>query len=383
MKRIKYCILIIVIIVNTILCTSCWNYREINDLSVLFGLGIDKQDDLYEFTGKVLLTANEENEGNNLSQTFISSKGLTIFDAIRNLILQDGKRVYFGHLSFIVISEDIAKENINEVLDLFMRDDETREDMWIFVAPEPYTSKEILEIGLDHQELATYVNDTVQNMKYVGKFYPVQLHEFIDISNSKVNNGVIPLISIEKTLLGDSAYIIGNAVFHGNQMVGKIDGDESKTLSIILNKQKGGILPVKYNVDDKINNVSLEINKTKTKLSPVYNNDNITIKISTKTTAIIAEVMNNNVNVFNNEGRDKLIKAAENMIENNIKDLVKKAQAELNSDIFGFGQLIKKDNPTFWKQIEDDWSNIFQDINIEVNSVVEISGSALYEKIIK
>ncbi|WP_113673989.1 Ger(x)C family spore germination protein [Vallitalea guaymasensis] len=383
MKGIKYSILIIIIIANSILCTSCWNYREINDLSVIFGLGIDKKDGLYEFTGKILLTANEENEGNNLSQTFISSQGLTIFDAIRNLVLKDGKRVYFGHLAFIIISEDIAKENINEVLDLFMRDDETREDMWMFVAPEPYSSKEILEIGLDHQELATYVNDTMINMKHVGKSYPIRLYEFINISNSKGKNGVVPLIFIKKTLLGESAYIIGNAVFNGNQMVGKINGDECKTLCVILNEQKGGILPVTYNDEAETTTVSLEIGKTKTKLNPVFTDDNITIKISTQTTAVIAEIMNNNVNVLDKEGKDKLIEAAENMIENNIKDLVKKAQAELNSDIFGFGQLIKKDNPSLWKQIEDDWSNIFQDIDIEVNSVVEISGSALYEKIIK
>ncbi|WP_304944224.1 Ger(x)C family spore germination protein [Vallitalea guaymasensis] len=383
MKRIKYSILIIIIIANTILCTSCWNYREINDLSVIFGLGIDRKDGLYEFTGKILLTANEENEGNNLSQTFISSQGVTIFDAIRNLIIQDGKRIYFGHLSFIVISEDIAKDNINEVLDLFMRDDETREDMWMFVAPEPYTSKDILEIGLDHQELATYVNDTMINMKHIGKSYPIRLYEFINTSSSKGKNGVVPLIFIKKTLLGESAYIIGNAVFHGTQMVGKIDGDESKTLSIILNKQKGGILPVTYNDEAETTTVSLEIDKTETKLTPIFTNDNITIKISTQTTAVIGEIMNNNVNVLDKEGRDKLIEAAENMLENNIKDLVKKAQSEFNSDIFGFGQLIKKDNPSLWKQIEDDWSNIFQDIDIEVNSVVETSGSALYEKIIK
>ncbi|GMQ62835.1 Ger(x)C family spore germination protein [Vallitalea maricola] len=383
MKRIKSCILVIIIMTNTILCTSCWNYREINDLSVIFGLGIDKKHDIYEFTGKVLLTANEENKGNNLSQTFISSKGTTIFDAIRNLILQDGKRVYFGHLSFIVISEDIAKEDINEVLDFFMRDDETREDMWIFIAPEPYTSKEILEIGLDHQELATYVNDTIENVRYIGKLYPIKLYEFIDISNSKGKNGVIPLISIKKTLFGDSAYTEGNAVFQGNQMVGKIDGNESKTLSIILNKQNGGILPVKYNDDEEISKVSLEINKTKTKLAPKYYDDNITIEISTQTTAVLAEIMNNNVNVFNEEGRKKLIESTENIIETNIKDLVSKAQNKLKSDIFGFGQLIKTDNPSLWKQIEDDWSNIFQDINIKVNSVVKISGSALYKKIIK
>ncbi|GMQ58787.1 Ger(x)C family spore germination protein [Vallitalea sediminicola] len=383
MKKIKNYILLVIIIANTILCTSCWNYREINDLSLIFGLGIDKKDDLYEFTGKILLTANEENEGNNLTQTFISSKGLTIFDAMRNLILQDGKRVYFGHLSFIIINEDIAKKNINEVLDLFMRDDETREDMWIFVAPGPYSSKEILEIGLDHQVLATYVNDAMENVRYIGKFYPAQLYDFIDISNTKGMDGVIPLISLKKTLLGDSAYIVGNAVFKGNNMVGKIDGDESKTLSIILNQQKGGILPVIYNDEEQISRVSLEINRTKTKLTPQFYDDKITIKISTETTAVIAEIMNNNVNVFNKEGRDKLTKSAQKMIETNIKDLVSKAQNELNSDIFGFGTLIKKDNPNFWKRIEDDWSNIFQDINIEVNSVVKISGSALYKKIIK
>lgn len=381
-KKIKVILMTILLIFNTFISTSCWNYREVNDMSLILGLAIDKTNGLYELTGKMLLASTDQQDGSTLRHIFISTQGITIFDAVRNFILKDGKRIYFGHLLYIIISENIAKEGIDQIFDFFMRDDEIREDMWLFVAPDTHKAHEVLHKGLAHKELASYVKDTTENVNKVSKFYPTKLYEFVDTINAKGKDGVIPLMTLIPSIQGQSAYIKGCAVFNKARIVGKITGDEAKALMVITNKEKGGILPVIYNDEENISKVSLELSKTKTKITPIYHGDSITMKIRTDTTASISEIMNSKVNVVDKKGREKLIKAAESLIKANLENIVTKAQKELKSDIFGFGELIKDSNPALWKQIEDDWSDVFQDLEVDITSTVNITGSALYREVI-
>lgn len=383
LKKIKIIVLIILIIFNTSICSSCWNYREINDMSLILGLAIDKTKGMYKLTGKMLLASTDQQDGSTLRHIFIDSEGVTIFDAVRNFILKDGKKVYFGHLLYIIISEKIAKDHIDEIMDFFMRDDEVREDMWLFIAPEPYTSQEVLHKGLAHKELASYVKDTTENVNNISKFNPTKLYEFVDCINSTGKDGTIPLITLISAIQdGQSAYIKGCAVFNKARMVGTLTGDEAKALMVITNKEKGGVLPVIYNDNEIISKVSLELSKTKTKITPIYHDDSITLKIKTDTTASIGEIMNTKVKVVDKSGREKLIQAAESTIKANLENIVNKAQKELKSDIFGFGEIIKNTNPDLWKQIEDDWNDIFQDLQVEISSTVKITGSALYREVI-
>ncbi len=56
----------------------------------------------------------------------ITVEGKTIFEAVRKFHLSNGKILFWGHIKYILISEDIAKENILDVLDFFVRDHELR-----------------------------------------------------------------------------------------------------------------------------------------------------------------------------------------------------------------------------------------------------------------
>lgn len=55
-------------------------------------------------------------------------------------------------------------------------------------------------------------------------------------------------------------------------------------------------------------------------------------------------------------------------IEDEIMAAVFKAQ-ELNADIFGFGEAVRRKYPKQWKQLEDKWDEIFP--TLEVNMVVD------------
>ena len=71
------------------------------------------------------------------------------------------------------------------------------------------------------------------------------------------------------------------------------------------------------------------------------------------------------------------------MIEKEIQELITHVQKDYNSDIFGFGNLLKRKNNKVWKKVEDDWDNVFPTIITETNVNVYIERSALSSKSIE
>jgi spore germination protein KC len=73
------------------------------------------------------------------------------------------------------------------------------------------------------------------------------------------------------------------------------------------------------------------------------------------------------------------IKAAEQLIgeeaQRHCQEAVTKCQS-LNSDIFGFGDMIHKSDPAFWKQISDRWRDYFPSVKVQVQAdfTIEYTG---------
>jgi spore germination protein KC len=130
--------------------------------------------------------------------------------------------------------------------------------------------------------------------------------------------------------------------------------------------------------------VTLEIlpETTKTKIKPVYSDGKLSMELDVSITVAIAEI-GGSENYISEPGLSKLKKDAEKSLENNIKRVVKKVQNDYDSDIFGFGSIIKDDMPDVWREIENDWEEIYKDLDISVNSDIEIINSALLLKPIK
>ena len=74
-----------------------------------------------------------------------------------------------------------------------------------------------------------------------------------------------------------------------------------------------------------------------------------------------------------------------NLLENRLQEFcesaLRKAQTELHSDIFGFGEVIHVKYPKLWKEIKSNWSVEFSrlpvefDVTVELNKTGEISKS--------
>ena len=98
--------------------SGCAKKVEISQLGIVSGVGIDNTDSGYLMTALVGNPSSVAgNQFNTLPVYSISAEGKTLFEAYRELSTLTAQVLYLPHISVIVISEEIAKEGIDPVLD--------------------------------------------------------------------------------------------------------------------------------------------------------------------------------------------------------------------------------------------------------------------------
>src|SRR5699024_3079842 len=113
------------------LLTSCWSRREFNELSIAYGLGIDKEDGEYIVSAQVINPEqisgqSQQSQGGGSSSPVLlyEERGKTLLHTIRKMSKTSPRKIYVAHLYILVIGEKLAKEGLGDTLDFLYRDEE-------------------------------------------------------------------------------------------------------------------------------------------------------------------------------------------------------------------------------------------------------------------
>jgi spore germination protein KC len=384
MIKYKPIILISIMAINTLILSGCWNYREINDLTIVSGVAIDKGSD----NNKYLLTCEivvfrQGGKGTELKSERIESEGKTMFDAIRNAISISGKRLYWSHLPVIIISQEVAKEGILPIVDFFNRDNDLRKTIYLVVSKEK-TAKELL---IEQQSITTDIRGFELDMmlkanKSLSKAPETQLYEFVNILSEEETSPVLPAVEIVMNQNKKTSKLSGMALFNQDKLLGFLGGEETKFYLIVKNKFKAGVLTLKDNSNTLGDAITLEVFKNKTNVKPIYSDGKLSMQVNIKTEVAIAEV-GVPEDYIGEKGREKLKTDAEQSLKTDIQNVIEKIRNDYRVDAFGFGSIVKREMPDLWGKIHPDWNTIYKDMDINVVVEIDIRNSALIQKPIK
>ncbi len=379
MSKIKATSCIVICILISFLLTSCWSYKEANDFDIVMGAGVDWDNfkNKYIITFEIFSTTVEETDEK--TAKLIQHKGKTLFKAIRNIIEKNGKPAYWPHTKVIIIGKDMAEHGIIPLIDYTMRDAEFRPDMKILVSAESSAADIFIKNNDNNKMISTKLEEI---LNYQGKVGTYKRVFFWDLTNKLYREGyesIIPLVYNDNTDKKSITRISGLAVFKKDKMIGTLNNNEAMYYLFIDDDITNQPFVIDQVVDDETLNISLEILKNKTKITPIKKDNKIFIKIDIKTEVAISEI-DGTVDVIKENTRKKLEKDTEKKIEENIKNLITKVQTNYNSDIFGFGNKIKKGMPNEWNKIGRQWDQYFPSLDVEVTSEVKITKSALLSK---
>ncbi len=360
---------------------GCWNYSEVDDMSIIAGVAIDKDDS----SGKLKVTVEivDTKEGMKSSQSgfkMATLSGDTMFGIVRDMISITGKRLFWSHSKAIILSEKVAREGVIKVIDWYNRDTETRSDVYIFVSKEK-TAQEVISLNSLTETIMSYgLAQQMRTERNVSTAPVVEIWDFVDKLETSGEYALAPLVYIHEQNGEKNPRISGTAVFSMDKMVGTLNGEETKYMLFAKNELKGGVLVI--NDESGVPSLSLEILSNTTKIKPVWVKGKLQIKINTITHTGLDEVMN--PEEFTDLDSKKTIeKRAGKELQKSILSVIHKVQQEYHADIFGFGDLIHERMPQTWKRLEKNWDKEFANIDVVVNSKVIIESSAKTSRSIK
>ncbi|NLE25841.1 MAG: Ger(x)C family spore germination protein, partial [Clostridiaceae bacterium] len=172
------------------LCTACWDYREVEQMTIVSGIAIDKTyngDYLFTFEAVDLQGINSEKP---VKSVLIESEGETFMSAIRNTISKDFPRMYFGHTTVVIMSREIAQDGAIKIIDFILRDAEPRLSINLFVSEEK-TAGEILKYKPSLSEiLSVELTNMLDEQKNLSKALMVPAYKFVNALTAEGVSGV-------------------------------------------------------------------------------------------------------------------------------------------------------------------------------------------------
>lgn len=384
----KKILLIIFALYILLLSSGCYNYKEINEMAIVSSIGIDKNDKTNKYIVSAQIMNSKEREESEDSQIIVYSKeGKSIHEALRSMTLESPRKLYGNHLSKIVLSEEVAKEGIDNVLDTFNRLTEVRNEFIITVVKDNKAS-DVLKVLTSTETIpAEYVKLSLKIADETsGLTYTTKLDEFISLYLKKGIDPVIPVLKIDKkskkgtttdnitTTDPMSKIVINNlAVTNKGKLETYLKTDEVIGYNFLRNQIQKMIISVKC--DNKNNYASIAILNNKTKSNAVKKNSNYIINFNINSEAIITEY-----NCKGNLKNEKVIEKLEKDTENNIKKYIKKSldkQKETKGKFLGLERMIYLDYP---KYNNEDYS-VKYNVNVNLVRKGEITNSIKGENI--
>lgn len=374
MMTIKKSITVLLLISMIFTLTSCWNYKEVNQLNIVVGAAIDKgESNNYMLTVELIHV--KGNADVNVSSEVMSIEGDTLLDAVRRFNSITGKRAYWAHIRVVIVCEDIASEDLSRVLGFFVEDAETRSDVFIVISRE-CKAKDILNADLFMENVvAETINRSLKNSKVLSEFQQASTFSVSKELKTNKKSVTIPTISLLPMDDKKATFINGTAIFKDNKLTAFIDGSETKTMLFLKNDIESGVIVTKYN--DR--NITLEILDNTTRIKTRIDNDVMTVNVLVDTQTAINEV-ERDIDFSDIDIIKDIEKLSEIQLVESMEGVIDKAK-HYGTDIFGFTQKLYENHPKKFRQIENLGEVEFRNINVDISVKVRILNSGEVSKL--
>ena len=371
---------LILLIGFALLLTGCWDQRELSTITIITGMAIDKGKN-----GKFKLTVEAINatelydqtaRGNSPSVLF-SLEGETIAELAYKMNIGFSKNVIYSHMRILVISKDIAESGMMEFLDAFERSRELRDDFDIILAKEGEAA-EILQVVYTFQKSSSLklMSQLETATKVWGSTPNVQVKDFISALTSPGRQPVMTAVRIQgnpkkgesvdnmKKTHPDAIVVIDSmALFQGEKLVGFLSVEDTRNYLWTQNQIENTSISVPCG-ENRF--ASLRITDSKTTVKGRIKNGKPKIEVD-----IIMEgsIYGSTCKGYMDDPKTykKLDELTNQYVKEKILKTIQTVQDDYGVDIFGFGEVVYRQDYKQFKKVADHWDEAFKDAEIDVS----------------
>ena len=350
-----------------LLFTGCTGSRHLKDLFIVEGLGIDYYDNNLSVTLQGLKVnvsnASDTPLGNMVVNT--SASGTTVSNAINNIAKAVSKRAFFGHNKIIVLSKELAQNDIKNYIDYFLRSEDSRADVAICVSNEK--AKFILESKENDANVPSEnILFLINNNEETGQSILVNENEFLMLYEDKYSDIYLPVI--ERKDDESTVKSAGIALFSDNRLAYITNDIETKGFVILNNKAKDVLIQIS---DEKFGKIDVKLSNIKCKKSASIVENKAYFNVEINADIILGEIEKGTQNKLSKKDNKRLCALVEKACNEMISETYN-ACIYAKSNALRIGKFIARDCPEYYEKHLSDINGDFQKAELNVNSYINL-----------
>lgn len=396
MSRMKRCLLVIFLLLVLLNLTGCWGIKEIEEQTVLVGLGMDvanpskeekqlaNNGNSYQKKNRVTLTfqiipfemrqsSGKSDKSSNELYSNIQETGDSMFQMLRKMATRRSKPMMGHHVKVIVISEELSKRiEIDKLLKFVLRDNDIRPSCLVFISNSK--ASEVLVSNNSGEVPSLELAGLAENGSKANNVLPPKsLTKLEGIINSGQS-----FILQNLSSSSDEVAVAGASVIKGKnrKWIGSLSIREVLALSWIRGSVKGGVIKT---YDKQGNVLTYEIISAKSKVKAKTSGEDISFQVSIRSKGRLIE----NWDTKEPTDKEEFIKEAEGYFKqelmNMMTDTLHTMQDVHQVDVGGFRNHLRIQHPKVWRKVEQDWDSVFSrsDVKFDVDLIIEDTGSSV------
>lgn len=388
--------IILLVLLTLLLSSGCWSRLELEERSIVAGLGVDEAPG-----GKVRVSLQVIRPGGGTEQggmmgtggggrgpkrvIVYSGTGYTVSDAIEAIDMKDGKRAFLTEERIVVISQELSGHNLYKVLDFLERSREPSTRTPLVVAKGD--AIEILKAESPLEDIWAYgIAQTVDVGTRHGHLPGTEISEFIVMLESKtrapVASGLRLVKKEENPEQGgqgqemkeprEEVIAAGSAVFKNLHLIGWLNEIETKGMKWVTGQITEGVTELQFQGrGQEDQRVVMKTERSKGEIKPEIKNGKLFIEFDIKEDCEIVEFNIKDMELTKSETIDFLRSLKHEQIKKEVSLALRRSQ-ELNADVFGIGEAVRRKYPGEWKRMEGQWDEIYPNLDVNIKVVSQI-----------
>lgn len=372
---------------------GCWDAFELNELSLVTGIGIDKgKHEKLSVTIELLnapAIAEEIQSSGQTSSITMTYEGNTLAEVVKKTNQSYTRKLLYSHLRSVIIHSDIAEEGMLQFLEFFESDREVRNDFNIVIVDNA-SARDVLKVMYPIQKVSSLKLSSQLDTLYSewGGDPDVRMSDFITALLSPGREPVLAQIkvvgdpekgntmeNIQKVDLNTYVEIDGLAVFEGMKYLGNIPLSNTRNYLLLQNKLKKTSLTVGCGENLF---TTMRVLNAKTTIHAYYKDGiphfDVNIELEGRMDNTQCEDDFTKIDTYK-----KYSQLFSKGLKKNIEETIQEAK-ELGVDYLGFGEHMERQAYQQFKKRKKNWNAEFLKAEIDLNINIYLRRTGLTKK---
>ncbi|MCF2647351.1 Ger(x)C family spore germination protein [Niallia circulans] len=371
------------------LLTGCWDRKELSEIKVVAGMAIDKGENAkYKVSVEALNAAelSTQSAGGNAPTVVEGIEGDSISEITHLFNEYYAQILIYSHMKVLVISEEVASAGRLDFIDFLERNREIRDDFNIIIAKEG-KAEDILKIAAHYKKasslkLSPQLDHLLEDW---GGDPGMSIINFISELNLEGKEPVLATVRLKgdvekgmsmkniQKVTPDAIVVVDSlAIFKDGKLVGFLSLEDTRNYLWTRNDIKTTSLTLECKKGDFS---AIRVTESQTEVTSKMKNGKPFFHISIK-----AEGFIEGTQCYNNVEKLGTIAKYEKLINETfskkITDTITKVQKQYQADIFGFGEVMRRQDFNSFMKVKDNWNEEFAsgDVKVDMDFVLRRSG---------